>query len=123
LNDFLKHRRQNAAHYFELLAGVGDLVLPETPANTTHTWNQFTLRTKKREKLVEFLRAQGIGAMVYYPISLHLQKAFASLDYKPGDLPVSEAAQEEVLSLPIYPELSRGEIEDVATAIKKFFAK
>ena len=123
LNDFLAHRCQNAAHYFELLAGVGDLVLPETPANTTHTWNQFTVRTKKRDSLLETLRGQGIGAMVYYPISLHLQKAFADLGYKPGDLPVAEAAQEEVLSLPIYPELSRGEIEDVAAAIRKFFSK
>lgn len=123
LNDFLAHRRQNAAHYFELLAGVGDLILPETPVNTTHTWNQFTVRTKKRDALLEALRGQGIGAMVYYPISLHLQKAFASLGYNPGDLPVAEAIQEEVLSLPIYPELSRGEIEDVAAAIRKFFNK
>ena len=61
--------------------------------------------------------------MVYYPLSLHLQKAFAPLGHKPGDFPESEAAQDEVLSLPIFPELQAGEIEKVCVAIKNFYKK
>jgi len=72
---------------------------------------------------MEFLKSKGIGSMIYYPLSLHIQKAFEYLGYKPGDLPISEEIQSKVLSLPIFPELSQKEIEEVAFAIRDFYGQ
>ena len=86
--------------------------------------NYYTIRLKdsrlNRDELRKYLESKGIQAMVYYPLSLHLQEVYQSLGYKPGDFPESEQAQEQVLSLPMYPELSQGQIEEVVDEIKKF---
>ena len=73
-----------------------------------------------RDKLKEYLSAQGIAIAIYYPLSLHLQEVYKHLGYKLGDFPESERAQEEVLSLPMYPELSEEQIEKITQAIKGF---
>ena len=79
---------------------------PVPPPNYHHVYNQFTIRARSRDQLKESLRLAGVPSEIYYPLSLHLQNAFKHLGYKPGDLPHSEKASHEVLSLPVFPELS-----------------
>lgn len=120
LNEWNHARRQNAARYrtlFEEFHLVGKVVGPEEPPDFMHVYNQFTIRVQNRDALREKLRAQAIPSEVYYPIPLHLQKAFEYLGYKPGDFPESESASREVLSLPIYPELSEEQQRTVVAAI------
>ncbi|KPJ69699.1 transcriptional regulator [candidate division WOR-1 bacterium DG_54_3] len=121
LGDFSRSRRKNAGLYQKGLKELAQLTLPYELPSAKHVFNQFTIRVKERDALYEFLRVKGIGAMVYYPLSLHLQKAFESLGHKPGDFPESESAQNEVLSLPVFPELEAKEIEQVCAAIKEFY--
>ncbi|MFA6548722.1 MAG: DegT/DnrJ/EryC1/StrS family aminotransferase [Candidatus Margulisiibacteriota bacterium] len=123
LDTYLDKRRQNAELYKKLLSGIPSLLVPSSPIPCTHTYNQFTLQVEKRDELVESLRSKGCSAMVYYPLALHLQMAFTQLDYKPGDLPITESIQKRVVSLPIFPELEEKEIEETCSAIKAFFAK
>jgi len=115
-------RRANAARYRELLAGVGDLVLPVEPEGAWHAYNQFSLLTGRRDALREHLQARGVPSMVYYTKALHQQPVFAGLGYGTGDFPVTESVQERVLSLPIFPGLTEEQIDTVAGAIQDFFA-
>lgn len=113
-------RRRNAERYRRLFAELkldGLVGLPQVPPNMTHVYNQFTIRVKERDALRESLRTQGIPSEIYYPIPLHLQKAFDYLGYRQGDFPASENASREVLSLPIYPELTEAQQREVVTAI------
>lgn len=113
-------RAANATLYNELLSSLYGLSLPSQPDRHLHVYNQYTIRLKDRDKLFGFLKDRHIGTMVYYPLSLHLQKAFSVLGHKMGDFPESESAQNEVLSLPIFPELEKAEIEEVCSAISAF---
>lgn len=117
LDAYLDKRRQNAELYKKLLAGVPGIQTPSAPVHCLHTYNQFTLQVEKRDELVESLRSKGCSAMVYYPLALHLQMAFTKLDYKPGDLPITESIQKRVVSLPIFPELEKKEIEEVCASL------
>ena len=116
-------RRKNADYYFRRLGSLTGITLPHIHPKAKHVFNQFTIRTSRREALLAYLKEKGIGAMVYYPLSLHLQSAFAFLGYKPGSLPESEKAQTEVLSLPIFPEIKEEELDQVCSAIESFFKK
>jgi dTDP-4-amino-4,6-dideoxygalactose transaminase len=98
------------------------LVLPYTDPRATHVFHQYVIRAPRRDQLRQHLAAQDIASEIYYPLPLHLQTAFASLGYRPGDFPVSEAAAREVLALPIYPELRADEQERVVDAIRTFYA-
>lgn len=123
LDTFSHNRAKRAEIYRQNLSKINKIVLPPEHPKAKHVFNQYTIRVKERDALFGFLKDKGIGAMVYYPLSLHLQKAFAFLGYKPGDFPESEAAQDEVLSLPIFPELAKSEIEETCAAIKEFYNK
>ena len=114
-------RRERAALYDRMLSGVEGLVLPRVEEGNQHTYHQYVVRARRRDQLARFLDGRGIGTAVYYPRPLHLQPCFASLGYREGDLPHTEAACREVLALPIYPELARAEQEQVAEAIRDFF--
>lgn len=121
-------RQRNAARYERLFkdAGLldGRVRLPATaPYATRHIFNQFVIRVERRDELQKFLSARGIGTEVYYPVPLHRQECFASLGYRAGDLPESERAARESLALPIYPELTDGQAEEVAGAVARFFAE
>lgn len=118
LEGWIEKRRGNALLYQEFLKDIEEIILPPELKNRKHTYNQFTIRTKNRDSLYDYLRKKEIGGMVYYPLSLHLQKAFTYLGYKKGDFPESEKAQAEVLSLPIFPELREKEIEEICLAIR-----
>jgi len=119
-------RRKNARWYHNRLQKIdqSDLLMPqEAIPDGRHIYNQFTVRVKRgrRDELQAHLKAKGIGSAVYYPIPLHTQPCFEYLGCKKGSLPETEKACEEVLSLPIYPEMTEAMLEEVAAAICGFF--
>jgi len=115
-------RRRVAHRYHELLADT-PLRLPREPAYAESAWHLYTVRHPRRDELKKFLDDNGIGNAVHYPMPLHLQKVYAHLGHKPGDFPVAEKAAGEVLSLPMYAELTDEQIQRVVSTVKKFFAK
>ncbi|MDD4178789.1 MAG: DegT/DnrJ/EryC1/StrS family aminotransferase [Candidatus Margulisbacteria bacterium] len=120
LGAYIDARINNATIYQRLLKGL-PLSLPPVLAGAKHTFNQFTLRSNDRDALFGYLKEKGVPAMVYYPLSLHLQAAFADLGHKQGDFPESEKAQNEVFSLPIFPELTQQELESVCSVLQGYF--
>jgi dTDP-4-amino-4,6-dideoxygalactose transaminase len=121
LDNWIEMRRQKAAFYSKLLGQIYSVEPPYAAADVYHIFNYYTVRLDRklnRDKLSEHLNSQGVATAIYYPLSLHLQPVYKSLGYQAGELPESEKAQEEVLSLPIYPELEDKAIEAIARAIK-----
>ncbi len=120
VDDWIRLRQEKASCYAQLLEGVDGIELPYVGSGSEHVFNYYTIRVRAllRDKLREYLSSQGIATAIYYPLSLHLQEVYRSLGYQPGDFPESERAQEEVLSLPMYPEMSEEEIERIAKEIK-----
>ena len=114
-------RRENAAYYNAAFADVPEIVTPFVETANESIFNQYTLRVPRRDKLREHLSARGIGHSVYYPLPLHLQPCFAYLGYKAGACPESERAANEVVSLPVFPELTRAQIDEVIAAVRGFF--
>jgi len=119
LDDWQARRGQIATQYDEALGGL-DLEIPLVRPGVTHVYHQYTIRVTRRDDLHEFLQEHGVGSMIYYPLPLHLQKMYDDLGYAEGSLPVSEAAGREVLSLPMYPELTDEQIELVVEVIGEF---
>ena len=113
-------RRRLAARYSEALGAMPGLTAPVTDPANEHIWHQYTIRAERRDDLVAHLRTRGIGHKIYYPLALHLQPCFAHLGYHVGDLPVTEAACQSVVSLPIYPELTEGQQDEVVGALRNF---
>ncbi|MCK5828567.1 DegT/DnrJ/EryC1/StrS family aminotransferase, partial [Candidatus Bipolaricaulota bacterium] len=120
-----KARAEIADRYDEALSEVDGILTPERASGRSHIFHQYTLRVAhgKRDGLKAHLQEQGIGSMIYYPVPLHLQECFSHLGYKEGQLPKSESASHEVLSLPIFPELTDEEQKAVIQAIKAFMEK
>jgi dTDP-4-amino-4,6-dideoxygalactose transaminase len=106
----------NATLYNQLLAG-SNVVTPVVSHGNLHIYHQYVVRVKNRDRVKDHLTQRGIGCGVFYPLGLHLQKCFAYLGYKPGDLPQTESATAEVLALPIFPELREEEIREVAATL------
>jgi len=125
-----RRRRELASFYNERFTSAGlvgrttaeGVVLPFTDPRAEHVFHQYVIRAPRRDALREYLTAHSIGSEVYYPQPLHLQTSLSFLGYKKGDFPVSEKAAEEVLALPIYPELWVEELESVVDAIRRFYA-
>jgi dTDP-4-amino-4,6-dideoxygalactose transaminase len=122
LADWSAARARNAAHYTESFSRHPDICPPRTDPANQHIYNQYTIRVPRRDALQAHLKAKGIGNSVYYPLSLHLQPCFAHLGYRKGSLPHSETASEQVISLPVYPELSLEEQQAVVDAVLEFYA-
>jgi len=120
LDDWNRQRCTRAAYYSEMLQGM-DVILPYVPDGLTPVYHQYVIRTKKRDALLSYLKAHEIGAGIHYPIPLHQQAAFEKLGLGKTELPVTESIVKEILSLPIYPELSDFQIEYVVDTIKEFF--
>lgn len=116
-------RRENAAHYAAALADVPEITTPFIDPANESIFNQYTIRVVKRDALKDHLKAKGIGHSVYYPLPLHLQPCFAYLGYKAGSCPESERASHEVVSLPVYPELTRAQLDEVVAGVRGFFGK
>ncbi|MGC8832519.1 MAG: DegT/DnrJ/EryC1/StrS family aminotransferase [Armatimonadota bacterium] len=112
-------RRRNAARYTELLHCHGYGLPVEAPGNY-HVFHQYTVRCRNRDELKAALAAGGVDTGIYYPLPLHLQPAFAGLGYKEGDFPESEKAAREVLSIPVFPELSEEQLHHVARLMLEF---
>jgi dTDP-4-amino-4,6-dideoxygalactose transaminase len=119
LKEWNSSRRRIAARYNELLADV-PVTAPYEAPKVRHVYHQYTIRSSRRDELRAFLQEQGIGTMIYYPIPLHLQEVYADQGLGPGSYPEAERAAKEVLSLPIYPELTDEQIQEVAGAIARF---
>jgi dTDP-4-amino-4,6-dideoxygalactose transaminase len=116
-------RRAHAQRYDELLSGCDEIVRPVSRPYNRHIYNLYVIRARRRNDLQTYLKEQGVGTAIYYPLPLHQQECFELLGYKRGDLPVSERAAEEVLALPIYPELTDAQLLYVAEKIKAFYAR
>jgi dTDP-4-amino-4,6-dideoxygalactose transaminase len=115
-------RREAAAAYGRLLAGIGDLRLPETAPGALHVWHLYTIRTAEPEELAAYLKDQRIATGRHYPEPPHLSGAFAGLGHGPGSFPVAEAIARETLSLPLFPGITEEQTRRVASAIESFFA-
>lgn len=117
-------RQRNAARYRHLFteAGLDSVIsLPVEMPNVRHIYNQFIIRCPQRDALMNHLKAQAIGHEIYYPVPMHLQECFADLGYRQGDFPHSEAAANETLAIPIYPELTKAMQATVVSAIAEFY--
>jgi len=110
-------RRKKAALYNSLLKGV---LCPTEAEYARHVYHQYVIRTAHRDDLKRFLADQGIGTLIHYPVPVHLQEAYRDLGLSRGALPVTERCAEEILSLPLYPELPDEQISEVAEAINRF---
>jgi dTDP-4-amino-4,6-dideoxygalactose transaminase len=120
LSNWQRARHSNAVEYTRLLNQIPGVMPPIIPDGFEHVFHQYTIRVERRDALQQFLSARKIGSTVYYPYPLHLQPLYASLGHKPGDFPHAERAAQEVLSLPIYPDLPKEQIARVVDAIAEF---
>ena len=116
-------RRANATYYDSGFADVPEVRRPcIDPANES-IFNQYTLRVQRRDELQAFLKSRGIGSAIYYPLPLHLQPCFAYLGYQKGQFPESERAAAEVLSLPVFPELTSSQLDEVVGTVRAFYGR
>jgi len=116
LNEWNDKRRENAKFYNENLKDTR-LVTPYEENNVKHIYHLYILQSEKREEIVEFLNKKGIATGIYYPVPLHLQKAYKDLGYKEGDLPNAEYLSKRTFAIPVYPELSEKEKEYIISAL------
>jgi dTDP-4-amino-4,6-dideoxygalactose transaminase len=116
LEKWTEARRANAVRYAALLADTG-LGIPTEAPGTRHVWHVYAVRTRQREALMKSLNEQGIQTGIHYPIPVHLQPAYADPAWSKGSFPHSEQAADEVLSLPMYPEMTEEHIEAVSQAL------
>jgi len=116
-------RRVSADRYRQLLQDIPSVTLPHERPGNEHVWHLFVVRVPDRDRVVERLNSEGIGAGVHYPRPLHLQHAFESLGYGAGDFPVAERVAAEVLSLPLFPEITQAQQERVAEALMRALAQ
>jgi len=123
LAEWSAKRRANAAYYSAAFADVPDVTVPYIDPSNESIFNQYTLRVQRRDALQAFLKERGIGSAIYYPLPLHLQPCFAYLGYKAGAFPESERAANEVLSLPIFPELTHAQLDEVIEGVRAFYGR
>jgi dTDP-4-amino-4,6-dideoxygalactose transaminase len=125
LDAWTRGRQENACFYFGAFERAGlksTITLPAAMPGIRHIYNQFIVRAPRRDAMRAHLAAAGVGSEVYYPVPLHRQQCFASLGYAEGTFPESERAAAETLALPIYPELSREQLQYVVDTIARFYA-
>lgn len=120
LKSWNRRRLDNAKVYNKLLVGI-PVIVPKIFPNFTHIFHLYVIRVKQRDKLIKFLAEKGISTQMHYPIPIHLQPAYKDLGYKKGDFPVTEKLAEEILSLPMFPELKVREIKYICQTIKNFY--
>ena len=123
LEQWSQKRRSNAAYYDQAFADLAEIQTPFVDPNNVSIFNQYTIRVERRDELQQHLNARKIGSAVYYPLPLHLQPCFAYLGYKEGAFPESERAAKEVISLPVFPELTRTQMDEVIGAVHDFYSR
>ncbi len=123
LKSWNEQRRYKAAEYYRLLSDCDAIGLPWEPSWSRGIYHLYVIRTSDRENLMKYLNGVGIGSAIHYPVPLHLQKAYASLNYSPGDFPVAESASAEIVSIPMFPHLTEQQQARVAQEILAFTSK
>ena len=126
LNRWNEQRKEKAQGYSEFFLKSGltnNIVIPKIIEQAKSVFNLYVIRTKQRDELFNFLKAKDIFTAIHYPLPLHLQEVYAELGHKLGDFPNAELAAREVISLPLYPEITLEQINSVVEAIKDFFAR
>ena len=122
LDDYIARRQAAAAAYDAGLSGIPQVITPARAPWSTHVFHQYTLRvTDRRDALKDALQEAGIPSMIYYPVPLHLQPAYAGYGYRKGDFPISEQLAEEVISLPMHTELTVDQIDHICSTIRQFY--
>ncbi len=121
LDKWNRERVKIAKYYNNKLKGTGDIITPFISSGQSHIFNQYTIRTKYRDKLKKYLEKKDVPAMIYYSLPLHLQPALNCFGYKKGDFPNAEKNSKEVISLPIYPELKKENQDFVVENIRNFY--
>jgi dTDP-4-amino-4,6-dideoxygalactose transaminase len=121
LTQWNQKRLHNAKLYNKKLHGVGDVIAPEIPSAGGHVFHLFVIRTKQRDNLLQYLQEHDIQAGIHYPVPIYALGAYAHLGLNASDYPVTEQLSKEIISLPMYPELSEGQIDEIVGRIKDFF--
>lgn len=121
LKTYTGKKQKIAARYLKELKGIGDLILPCTEKYATNVYHVFPVRTKKRDQLQVFLGKKGIKTLIHYPITPHLQNAYKELGFSKGTFPLAEELARTSLSLPIFPEMTKSQIDLVVSEIKRFY--
>ena len=119
LNDWNSRRSQIAKMYSENLEGVEGLTLPKVHNFDEHVFHQYVVRVDDREKFMNDLQELEVGTGIHYPIPLHMQKAYSDLDYNEGNFPNSEETSKQIVSLPMFPELTDEQVQYVCEKIKE----
>jgi dTDP-4-amino-4,6-dideoxygalactose transaminase len=128
LEQWCEQRIERAHRYHALfgqsgLVGKGVLTLPALSHDKSHVFNNYVIRADRRDELKQFLADAGIQGEIYYPLPLHLQACFSDLGHKPGDFPNAERAAHQILALPIYPEITPQQQEQVVETIRAFYRR
>jgi dTDP-4-amino-4,6-dideoxygalactose transaminase len=124
IRDWTEKRRNIASSYSELLKGIPGIITPVfTPEKTNPAWHLYVIRTNDRDKLQRYLTEKKISTGVHYPIALPNLNAYKYLGHKPNDFPIASSFQNQILSLPIFPELKQEQILFIVNSIKDFYHK
>jgi len=121
IEEWTEMRRANAEKYKARLKEIEQVIMPSELAGTRHVYHLYVVRVKERDKLQVYLRKNGVGTGIHYPFPLHLTPAYSYLGYKPGDFSVAERLASEILSLPMYAELTEKQIDYICEKIKAFY--
>lgn len=116
-------RRARAMQYTKLLNSIPEITTPREANDVTHAYHLYVIETERRDELQLYLKKHGIETGVHYPIPIHLQKAYENEKYKKGDFPITEEKAKKILSLPMFPELTKNEIILICKTIRKFCLK
>jgi dTDP-4-amino-4,6-dideoxygalactose transaminase len=118
LEKWTEARRRLARYYDEQLKDVS-VQIPSTPVGVRHVYHVYAILTDDRDRLQDYLTAKAIQTNIHYPVPVHLQKAYSDMGYRTGDFPIAERACARLLSLPLYPEMTETQVEEVATAVRQ----
>ncbi|HBI72822.1 MAG TPA: transcriptional regulator [Lachnospiraceae bacterium] len=122
LDAYQNQRQEHVRYYNQALRDTG-LIIPATMADVKHAWHMYILQSENRPLITEYLNSKGVVAGIYYPIPLHLQKAYTDLGYRPGDLPQAEYLSHRTFAIPVFPELTAEEREYIATTLQEVSSK
>jgi dTDP-4-amino-4,6-dideoxygalactose transaminase len=120
MNKWTQERQEAASVYNELLLNNSEIIVSKIAGNATHVYHLYVIRTKRRDELQAYLGENGIGTLIHYPVPIHLQEAYQNLGYKKGDFPIAEEIADTALSLPMFPGISKLQIEHVCSTINSF---
>ncbi len=121
LDDYEQKRNEVALFYDQHLANIPEIQIPYRAPNSTHVFHQYTIQAARRDELKVYLEREGIPTMIYYPVPLHLQKAYTQIGLGVGSFPVTEKFSKTVISLPIHTEMKKEELDFICTTIRNFY--